>query len=277
MAFLKLDTDTACMMRRVFRVAFCMLVFSLAALPCKAEAASAAEKKAFKATLQEVLAENPELVLDVLKSNSEAVLEIAQQGNILRKRKGMMAQWERDALEAKNPDIEGRSFRGSPKASVTIVAYSDFTCPYCRQGEQTLIQLLNKYDGTIRVTFKALPKEDPVSLIAAKYATAAFMMDPIKGWSFFDGLFAGMDEFEQDGEVFLKSLAEKQGYDFKKLKTEAGGAAVQARLDADRKEADRFGINGTPYYMVDNLLVRGAVSKELFEEAIEMALAKKKK
>ena len=38
-----------------------------------------------------------------------------------------------------------------------------------------------------------------------------------------------------------------------------------------------MGISGTPYFLVNDLLVRGAVSKDLFEDAIEMALRLTKK
>ena len=231
-----------------------------------------------KAALKRVLRENPDIILEILKDNSETVLEIAQQGNILRKRKAAMAQWDQDAKQRKNVDLADRPFRGGAKAPVTIVTYSDFTCPYCRQAEYTISQLLEKYRGTIRVTFKALPKDDyPLSLAAAKYATAAFMTDHAKGWTFFDALFNGMDQFEHEGESFLKETATAAGLDFKKLKTDAGSPKVQDRLNADRAEADKYGISGTPCFLVNDLVVRGAVPKDLFEEAIETALRLRKK
>ncbi len=233
--------------------------------------------EAIKSALRQVLKENPELVLDILKEHSEAVLEIAQQGNMLRKRKGMLAQWEQDAREIKKIDLTDRSFRGAPDAPVLIVAYSDFTCPYCRQAEQILAQLMKKYEGQIRMTFKALPKEDLFSQVLSKYSTAAFMLNKEKGWDFFDVLFRDVERFERDGEAYLKETAQNLGYDFRKLKAEAVGTKVQERLNADRKEADRLGISGTPHFLVNNLIVRGAVSKDLFEEAIEMALALEKK
>lgn len=234
-----------------------------------------ASDDALKETVRRILRENPELVMDVLRENSETVLEIAQQGNILRKRKNMIAQWKLDAAQHKDVNLQGRAFRGDPKAPVTVVAYSDFTCPYCLQSEQILAQLLKQYKGTIRMTFKALPKDEPYSIAAAKYSTAAFLLDPVKGWDFYDSLFSEVDRFEREGDEFLKEIAAKHGYDFKKLKSESGGSRVQARLDEDRKEADSFGISGTPYFLVNNLMVKGAVPKDMFEEAIEMALGKR--
>lgn len=225
-----------------------------------------------KDEIRQILKENPDLVLDILKEHSETVLEIAQQGNMLRRRKSLLAQWEQDAKQKKVVKLEGRSFRGNPNASVTIVAYSDFTCPYCRQSEEVLAQLLKKYEGRIRIAFKVLPKEDPVSITAAKYSTAAFILDPVKGWRFMDVLFNGVEQYEREGEDFIKKTAESLGYDFKKLKAEMNGQAVQQRLDADNKEAEGFGISGTPHFLVNDLVIRGALSRELFEEAVKKAL-----
>ena len=262
----------------VFRAVSLFALFSLFLMQTVGAQAAAPSDAELKAALKRVLRENPELVLDILKENSETVLEIAQQGNILRKRKAAMAQWEQDAKQPKAIDLADRPFRGGAKAPVTIVTYSDFTCPYCRQAEHTISQLLEKYKGTIRVTFKVLPKDDyPLSLAAAKYATAAFMMDQTKGWAFFDALFNGIDQFEHEGESFLKETAASTGLDFKKLKADAGSSRVQDRLDTDRAEADKFGITGTPCFLVNDLVVRGAVPKDLFEEAIETALRLRKK
>lgn len=255
-----------------FRLCRALLLGLVFAAFCCPALAAAPDKEAFKAMLRETLKENPDLVLDILKENSELVLDIAQQGNIQRKRKAMLAQWEQDAKAAKVINTQGRAFRGKANAPVTIVAYSDFTCPYCRQAEYIVQQLMKKYEGKVRMTFKPLPKDDPFSQAAAKYCLAAFRLDEAKGWRFFDALFKNTEEYEREGDDFLKKTAAELGFDFKQLYAEAGGAAVQQMLEADSKEADGFGISGTPHFLVNDLLVRGAVSKDLFEEAIQMAL-----
>jgi protein-disulfide isomerase len=235
-------------------------------------AQSGANEAAVREAVRRELREHPELVLDILKENSETVLEIAQQGNMLRRRKSLLAQWEQDAKQRKIVKLDDRAFRGKADAPVTMVVYSDFTCPYCRQAEYDVSRLQRKYDGKLRVTFKALPKDDPISATAAKFATAAFLLDPVKGWEFHDALFNGAEQYERDGEEFLKKTAESLGYDFKKLKSEANAPAVQQRLDFDSKEADNLGISGTPHFLINDLMVRGAVGRELFEEAVETAL-----
>lgn len=245
----------------------------LAPMPASAQPSREDLKKA----IREVLKENPDLVLDILKGHSETVLEIAQEGNILRKRKALRAQWDEDIKNPKSIDLKDRAFLGNADAPVTIVAYSDFTCPYCRQAEHTLTRLMEKYKGKLRYTFKVLPKDDPASLSLAKYSTAAFYLDPEKAWKLYETLFANVEKFERDGEVYIKEVSAGLGFDYRKLKAEAASPKVEARLAVDRKEADGLGITGTPYFLVNDLLIRGAVNRDIFEEAIELALKLKEK
>ena len=261
--------------------AFLIPLFSL--LPRQSRAAnegfrvSLEGNAALKATLSQLFREHPELVLDVLREHSEDVLEIAQQGNMQRKRKALIAQWEQDAQVAKKVNLDGYAFRGSVNAPVTIVAYSDFTCPFCRSAEQVIAQILPKYRNKVRFVFKPLPKEDVlISLAAARYSLAAFMQDSDKGWVFYELIFAGMENLEQDGENFLKATALKAGLDLKRLMADSASARVQAIIAADRVEANTLRISGTPYFLVNNLAVRGALPKEFFEDAIDMALRLKK-
>lgn len=258
------------------------VLFSLLGIPVTGEAAeesrlSSEDSAALKAAMTQLLRDNPELVLDVLRGHSEDVLEIAQQGNMQRKRKALIAQWEQDAQVAKKVNLDGHASRGPANAPVTIVAYSDFTCPFCRGADQVLNQVLSRYKNKVRLVFKPLPKEKvPVSLAAARYSLAAFMQDSDKGWDFYEQIFAGMENLEQDGENFLKATALRVGLDLKRLMADASGSKVQAMIDADRAEANTLQVPGTPYFLVNNLAVRGALPKELFEDAIDMALRLKK-
>ncbi len=268
-----------CFFRSTIATALALFVAtaSLSIFSTKAIAADASDEAAIRATLTKVLRENPDLVLNILRDHSEDVLEIAQQGNMQRKRKSLLAQWEQDALTVKKVNTEGHASKGPQNAPVTIVAYSDFTCPFCRSADQVITQLLPKYKNKVRFVFKPLPKEGlPISVAAARYSTAAFLQDSTKAWQFYEMIFAGMESLEQDGENFLKATAAKAGLDLKRLLADASSPKVQASIDADRAEADSMQVPGTPYFLINNLVVRGALPKELFEEAIEMALRIKK-
>jgi protein-disulfide isomerase len=249
------------------------LFFLTLLFPCSAPAADDAK---MKEAVRQVLRENPELILDILKENSEVVLEIAQQGQNLRSRRTMRSQWESDLRIPKKPSLEGRVFRGDPKAPVTIVAYSDYLCPYCRMAEENVSALLAKYPDKVRLVFKALPNtKNDLSVAVARYGTAAFNQEADKAWRFHDALFAGAEQIEKNGDAALKALAVKSGLDLKRIMADAASVKIQERMTADEADAEGFGIRGTPYFLMNNILVRGAVPRDMLEEALHKALSLK--
>ncbi len=79
--------------------------------------------------------------------------------------------------------------RGATKPVVTIVEFSDFECPFCRQVQDTLKQIIERYSGEVRLVFKHLPSEGHRnSLPAARAAYCAGEQD--RFWQFHEALFA---------------------------------------------------------------------------------------
>lgn len=85
-------------------------------------------------------------------------------------------------------------------------------------------------------------------------------------------LFSRRADLLKDGESALIKAAKDIGLDTKRLAADAKSKAVRDAVDADMAEAAKLGVQGTPYFLVNNLVVRGALSPELFSEAINMAL-----
>ena len=57
----------------------------------------------------------------------------------------------------------------------------------------------------------------------------------------------------------------------KKLEKDVKGKKVKEIMTEDQEDAQKLGVEGTPYFLVNNLVVRGALPPELFRNAIEMA------
>jgi len=54
--------------------------------------------------------------------------------------------------------VAGEPFEGAKDAKVTIVKYSDFQCPFCKRGFDTMEnEVLKQYDGKIKYYFKSYP------------------------------------------------------------------------------------------------------------------------
>lgn len=223
--------------------------------------------------VREILRKNPDLILDILRENNETVLDIAQQGSNARRRKALTRQWKLDMGLPKTVELKNHPIRGTLSAPVTVVAYSDFTCPYCQQAEGTVQKLLKEYDGKIRYVFKHFPLEDHgPARIAAEYHVAATMQNAEKSWAFYDLLFSRREEVLKEGESAIRKAAQEAGLEMRRLQGDAKSRTVREIIDSDMAEAARIGVQGTPCFLVNNLVVRGALAPDLFAEAINMAL-----
>ena len=224
--------------------------------------------------LQTILRENPELVLDVLRDNSETVLDIAQQGSNLRRTNALREQWKNDLKKPKTVATDDRPLLGSAKAPVRIVAFSDFTCHFCQQASRTLEKLMDEYGNKVCLVFKSLPQDaDGPSALAVTYFVALAQQDQAKAWKFHNALFANRDKVISEGEEFLRRTAKDLGADMRRLDRDRNSRKVKDIIKGDLEDAEKLAVEGTPYFLVNNLVVRGALPQDLFKSAIEMALS----
>jgi len=161
---------------------------------------------------------------------------------------------------------------GPANAAVTITAFIDFQCPYCRQFHNVLKQILKAYPSDVRLIFRNLPLDIHAdAALASKASLCANEQDGF--WKFHDALFAADDLTIES----LKKLAVGQGLDLTRfqecLKSEKTNTALRQDID----EAKHFGISATPALIVNGKLLIGALSFEDFKAVVdrEIELAKK--
>lgn len=243
----------------------------LTALPAFSAAVSQAE---IEAAVQKLLQERPDLILEVLRRNSEAVLDIAQQGSNLRRKHSLEAQWREDLKKPKQVRLDNRPVLGNPDAKVRIVAFSDFTCHYCEQASKTIEALRKEYGNDIALVFKHLPLDEkgPGGLASAYFIAISQQSEP-KAWDFYKKMYANRDRLLAEGEPFLKSTAQELGLDMKKLQKDLQSKKVKEILAQDQEDGQKLGVEGTPYFLVNNLVVRGAIPLDLFKSAVDLAKA----
>ena len=236
------------------------------------QAAEQGGDAALAAALETLLRERPEIILDVLRRKSEVVLDIAQQGSNLRRKYNLEVQWRKDMENPKSVKLENRPVLGRPDAGVRIVAFSDFTCHFCEQASKNVEALRKTYGDDICLIFKHLPLDEKgPGGIASAYFTAIALQDEDKAWKFHDMMFSGRDRLLGEGEPFIKESAQKLGVDMKRLARDVRSKKVTDILAEDQQDAQKLGVEGTPYFLVNDLVVRGALPLELFRDAVEMA------
>ncbi len=161
------------------------------------------------------------------------------------------------------------AIRGPKDAPITLVEYSDFECPFCSRGYETVQALLKKYDGKIRFIYKHLPLSfHEQAMISAKYYEAIRLQDEKKAFAFHDEIFKNQRKLK-NGEAFLQATAKQVGADMGRLKKDLNSAAVTKRIEEDQKEAGSFGMQGTPGFLINGVPVRGAYPAEYFVTIVD--------
>ena len=166
--------------------------------------------------------------------------------------------------------VEGAPFRGPATAPVTIVEFSDFQCPYCKQVVPTLTQVLSRYGEKVKLVFRDFPIDSlhPQARKAAEAARCA--RDQGKFWEYHDALFANSPNASPE---HLKTYAEQVGLDVPSFERCRGSGTHAAAVQKDIEEGARLGVTGTPVFFINGELLSGAQPLEGFARVIERELA----
>ncbi len=158
--------------------------------------------------------------------------------------------------------------KGSPNPRVTILEFSDFECPFCRQVQSTLKQVVERYGRDVRLVFKNLPLEGHRnSFPAARAAYCAAEQD--RFWEFHDALFSAQDL----SPPLLELIASNLGLAPERFKTCLSSEQSRAAIIKDLEAAKLFRIDGTPSFIVNGKLIKGALSFADFQKIIEQELS----
>lgn len=157
---------------------------------------------------------------------------------------------------------------GDASAPVTIIEYTDFQCPFCGRVQPTLDAVLEQYDGSVRHVFKQLPL--PMHAQARLGAEAALCAgDQGQFWEMHDWLFANKNSINRDA---LAAQAATLGLDVGEFNGCIDAQKYSGLIDEDMQEANSFGITGTPGFLINGRVLRGAVPLEQFQAVINEEL-----
>ena len=132
--------------------------------------------------------------------------------------------------------------KGSAKAAISIVEFSDFECPYCSRVGGPLKKLQAKYPDEISVTFKQFPLSFHKN---AQKAAEASLAAHAQGrfWDMHDIMFENQKALQEEK---LYAYAAQIGLDMERFKKELSAGTYAAKVKADMAEGQRAGVRGTP-------------------------------
>jgi protein-disulfide isomerase len=194
------------------------------------------------------------------------------------------ADEEREAAERRkklDDAVAGTPARGNPNAPVLIVEFSDFQCPYCARGAETMEQLLEKYPNDVKFVFKHFPLGfHNWAKPAAIASHCAGKQDAEAFWTLHDKYFEAQRTLTLEN-VLDKSKEYLAGskVDLARWSTCAENAqseeykAASAAVDADMQLGQALGVSGTPGFFVNGTFLNGAQPVAKFEPLIQEAKA----
>ena len=141
---------------------------------------------------------------------------------------------------------------GNPQGDVSVVAFLDYNCPYCRQDAPELARLLET-DGKVRLVLKELPVLGKDSEQVARIALAAAAQG--KYFELHQRLFA---ESGRATKAKALRIASELGLDVGRLERDMDDPTITAALLENTRLARDIGVRGVPFYLVgDRVLGEG--------------------
>ncbi len=171
-------------------------------------------------------------------------------------------------------NTKGAPTLGPDDAPVTIIAFSDFQCPFCKRAKGTIFDLIEmpKYKGKIKLVFMQFPLPFHNNAEIAAQA-ALFAHEHGKFLEMHDLLFANQDALNK---TYLLQYAEQIGLDPAALDAALENETYKDVVDAHKQEAIKADLSGTPSFVINGQMLVGALPLEKFEEAVDRALEKAK-
>ncbi|WP_121115906.1 DsbA family protein [Croceibacterium ferulae] len=153
---------------------------------------------------------------------------------------------------------------GNPQGAVTLVAFSDYACGFCRRSLDD-VKALIAANPDLKVVMREYPILSPASADAARMALAAAQQGRYA--AFHDAMF----RLGPPSEAGIAAAAREAGLDMARAQAAIRNGAIDQALQANGAMAAQLGINGTPAWIAGDQLLSGAVGQQALAEAVQTA------
>lgn len=209
-------------------------------------AMTAGERAAFNAAVRSYMLENPQILMEMVSAmeQREQVSAAATDRTRLRAEAGALYE---DTASWVGGNLDG---------DITVVEFMDYRCGYCRRAHPEVKDLIAT-DGNIRLIVKEFPILGPESEVLSRYAVAVLQKAG-------DAAYAKAREAlitlqGPASDAALEEISASIGVDHPQIKAHMDSPDVTRVIDTNRALATRLDINGTPTFVIDQVMVRGYV------------------
>ena len=167
---------------------------------------------------------------------------------------------------------DGGRVIGDKKAKVTIVEFSDFQCPFCKNFfDATLPSIKRDYidKGSVKLVYRHYPLTaiHPYAMDAALASECANEQGKFEAYH--DKLFQNQSAITKDD---LKRYAVELKMNAGKFNSCLDSAKYKKEVDVDIELANKNGVSGTPGFFINGKVISGAVPFENFKSVIDAEL-----
>lgn len=155
---------------------------------------------------------------------------------------------------------------GNPSAKVSIIVFSDFSCPYCKVLAGQLKSLVETNDN-VRLVWKDFPITAIHPDSGNAHIAAQCAAEQGKFWEYHDSLFATQKDYTRSG---LQERAQQIGLNVLDFSHCLDSTEPIQKIASDISEGQSLNIDGTPYIFVNDQRVSGLVSNTELEQIIKL-------
>lgn len=187
-------------------------------------------------------------------------------------------------VNIKDVDIKNEPSIGQENAPITMAYWLDYQCPFCKKFETDVLPTLmtNYVDkGKLKIVFKDFQFLGPDSQDAGLVENAVWDLYPDQFLKWHEAMYEAQDG-ENSGfgnmDSILKLISDKlPGIDANKIKAQVNAkkSEYQKELDDDKAEGGKFGVTGTPGFVIGTQSIQGAEPLNVFTQVIDAELGKK--
>ena len=137
--------------------------------------------------------------------------------------------------------------KGNENAPITIIEYSDYECPACRNSYNMVEEVISEYQGQVKLVHRHYPlpfhKDAQGASIAAECAG-----EQGKFWEMHEKLYTGNEGLKENS---LNLYAKEVGVNEEKFNNCFAGDGYLDKINKQKKQGEKDEISGTPTFFIN--------------------------
>jgi protein-disulfide isomerase len=157
-----------------------------------------------------------------------------------------------ESAERNNEGVEIKpQIKGNSEAEVSLVKYSDFSCPACRDASFVVADVMEEYGESVAFEYRHFPFISPASTRAAVAAEAAGQQG--KFYEYHDLLFENQTVWRNSPNpaVLFLDYAETLELDMDTFRRHLNSTLLREHTMSDMAEGRERGVTGTPTFFLN--------------------------